>query len=199
MSNENHQADTLVVQPTSIEINSQPSISSPEPIDQSVDSGLSSEKTNLDEQSTTTNTHQRETSPNGGGVIIPEEKRVTDRVKVFEAVANNNEKPMAKNGNKKKGSLSSSFSVADEKQMSPSSSESFDTQSITEVKTSKNKSKKSSLKKQIQNLLKIEKTPSQDDINIVEEQLNGKKNKKDLRKLRTKTKQKHKSKFRFST
>ena len=37
--------------------------------------------------------HQRESSPTSG-VIIPEEKRVTDRVKVFEAAANNNEQSM---------------------------------------------------------------------------------------------------------
>ncbi|CAF1316284.1 unnamed protein product [Adineta ricciae] len=161
--------------------------------DHGVDSGLSSEITNTetekpagsgdDELSSTSgtsstlahtdhSTHQRESSPSSG-VVIPEEKRVTDHVKVFEAVA--------KNGNKKKPS-SSSFSTADQKQVSPLSTDSFDSQSINETKSSKNKSKKSSLKKQIQNLLKIDKPTSlQDDLNAMDEhqQLNGKKNKKD--------------------
>jgi len=73
---------------------------------------------------------------------------------------------------------SSSFSNADQKQISPTSIESFDTQSINEIKPSKNKSKKSSLKKQIQNLLKIDKPTLQDEFNSIDEQINGKKNKK---------------------
>ena len=48
---------------------------------------------------------KRESSPTSG-VIIPEEKRVTDRVKVFEAAANNDQstlkKQPTKNGNQKK-------------------------------------------------------------------------------------------------
>jgi hypothetical protein len=169
---------------TSIEINSpsngnhhhspsKETIGSSSHIDQSVDSVLSSELEKInggDDELNTTN-HQRESSPTSG-VIIPEEKRVTDRVKVFEAVANKNE-------NKKKSSTSTSFSMADQKQVSPSSTESFDTQSMNETKTSKNKSKKSSLKKQIQNLLKIDKSVVQDDFNSVDEHINGKKNKKD--------------------
>lgn len=164
--------------------------SSPSHIDQCIDSGLSSdvtytelEKANGDDELSSTSAvsstnHQRESSPTSG-VIIPEEKRVTDRVKVFEAVANNNDNQMTKNGNKKKSSLtSSSFSIGDHKQIS-SSTETFDTQSITEVKSSKNKSKKSSLKKQIQNLLKIDKSPVQDELNTLEEHIHGKKNKKD--------------------
>jgi hypothetical protein len=160
-------------------LDEQSSISSPSHIDHGVDSGLSSEITNIeiekttgdDELSSTSGTssikHQRELSPTSG-VIIPEEKRVTDRVKVFEAVANNNEKLITKNGNnnnnKKKSSLiSSSFSIGDHKQISPPSTETFDTQSINEIKPSKNKSKKNSLKKQIQNLLKIDKPSIQDE------------------------------------
>ena len=170
-------SDTLIIKPTSIEINSQPNGNhhSTVHIDPSVDSGLSSEVTNtevdtsnggssvVDDEVSSTK-HQRESSPTSG-VIIPEEKRVTDRVKVFEAVANNTEKVMTKNGNhnKKKSSVSSSFSAADQKQISPSSTESFDTQSFNEIKPSKNKSKKSSLKKQIQNLLKIDKPTIQDE------------------------------------
>jgi hypothetical protein len=208
MSDEINQADTL------IEINShsngnhfpvkngnelvdeQRNMSSLSHIDHGVDSGLSSEITNTetekiigdDELSSTSGTsstllhqlndsnHRRESSPNGG-VIIPEEKRVTDRVKVFEAVA-------TKNGNNKK--KSSTFSMGDAKQISPSSTESFDTQSINEVKTTKTKSKKSSLKKQIQNLLKIDKPSIQDDLNAIDDQLNGKKNKKDNSKKKRK-------------
>ncbi|CAF1387219.1 unnamed protein product [Adineta steineri] len=162
-----------------------------------VDSGVSSEITQTqtetekphvsggdDELSSTSGTssavmqtdnsqHQRDLSPTSG-VIVPEEKRVTDRVKVFEAVA--------KNGNKKKSNtISSSFSMGDHKQISPTSVENFDSQSINETKSSKNKSKKTSLKKQIQNLLKIDKPTSipDDFMNIDEQQLNGKKNKKD--------------------
>jgi hypothetical protein len=172
-------ADTLIIKPTSIEINSQPNGNhhSTVHIDPSVDSGLSSEVTNTEVETSngsgggdddvSSTKHQRESSPTSG-VIIPEEKRVTDRVKVFEAVANNTEKVMTKNGNnnnnnKKKSSISSSFSIADQKQISPSSTESFDTQSFNEIKPSKNKSKKSSLKKQIQNLLKIDNKPTTQD------------------------------------
>ncbi|CAF3002956.1 unnamed protein product [Rotaria socialis] len=137
----------------------------------------------------------RELSPTSG-VIIPEEKRVTDRVKVFEAVANNDQstlkKQTIKNGNQKK--TSASFSSSDQKpnskreqQVSPSSSsttDNVDNQLANEFKssssstTTKNKSKRPSLKKQIQNLLKIDKTPIQDDATIIEEHLaatNGKK------------------------
>jgi len=53
-------------------------------MDQSVDSGLSSE---IEKPNGVDEHHQRESSPTSG-VIVPEEKRVTDRVKVFEAVAN---------------------------------------------------------------------------------------------------------------
>jgi hypothetical protein len=179
-------ADTLIIKPTSIEINSQPNGNHHSPvnerivssvhIDPSVDSGLSSEVTNTEVETSnggggddevSSIKHKRESSPTSG-VIIPEEKRVTDRVKVFEAVANNTEKVMTKNGNnnnnnKKKSSISSSFTIADQKQVSPSSTESFDTQSFNEIKPSKNKSKKSSLKKQIQNLLKIDKPSIQDE------------------------------------
>jgi hypothetical protein len=198
MSDEINSADTLIIKPTSIEINSQPNgnhhspVKSPQPeiivsstpasipIDQSVDSGLSSEVTNTEVETSNGDDevssikHQRESSPISG-VIIPEEKRVTDRVKVFEAVANNTTMTKNGNNNKKKSSISSSFTIADQKQVSPSSTESFDTQSFNEIKPSKNKSKKSSLKKQIQNLLKIDKPSVQDD----DEQLNGKKPKKD--------------------
>ncbi|UJR10493.1 hypothetical protein I4U23_014696 [Adineta vaga] len=201
MSDEMNHTDILIMQKPSIDLNNSSSTSLPvkngheESVtlqqDQGVDSGLSSEITNTetekpvgsgdDELSSTSgtsstlaqidhSTHRRESSPTSG-VVVPEEKRVTDRVKVFEAVA--------KNGNKKKSSAS--FSVADQKQVSPSSNDSFDSQSINETKSSKNKSKKSSLKKQIQNLLKIDKPTSlQDDFNAIDEQqLNGKKNKKD--------------------
>jgi hypothetical protein len=208
MSDEINHADVLVMQPTSIELNGQANGNHHSPSKSlqvkngddivhdstlcGVDSGLSSEVEKPtggdDELSSTSGTsstllqtdnsnHQRDISPTGG-VFIPEEKRVTDRVKVFEAVANHN----TKNGNKKKSSISSSFSIGDHKQISPSSIESFDSQSINETKlSSKNKSKKSSLKKQIQNLLKIDKPSSiQDDFISIDEQPNGKKNKKDL-------------------
>lgn len=195
-------ADTLVIKPTSIEINNSSNghhhhhsteksprvISSPSShIDSSVDNVQSSDMTTQhSDGEKTKHIHldehlKRESSPTSG-VIIPEEKRVTDRVKVFEAVASNNEKTMVKNGNnnnKKKSSVSNSFSTADQKQVSPISMESFESQSMNEMKMPKNKSKKSSLKKQIQNLLKIDKPSIQDDFNAVEEQLNGKKNKKD--------------------
>ncbi|CAF3926984.1 unnamed protein product [Rotaria sp. Silwood2] len=182
-------------------LDEQNSISSLSHIDHSIDSGLSSEityieieKTNGDDElhSTSTNistNHQRESSPISG-VIIPEEKRVTDRVKVFEAVANNNDNQIIKNGNTKKKSLtSSSFSIGDHKHISSTSSiETSDTQSINEIKASKTKSKKSSLKKQIQNLLKIDKSSIQDEINPLEEQItNGKKNKKDNNSATTST------------
>ena len=202
-------ADTLVIKPTSIEINnghhhhhstekSPRILSSPSHIEPSVDSGQSSDishveggeksKKNIHSDETDHHHHRqaRESSPTSG-VIIPEEKRVTDRVKVFEAVANNNEKSMVKNGTtttKKKSSMSNSFSTADQKQISPTStSESFESQSMNEMKLPKNKSKKSSLKKQIQNLLKIEKPSIQDDLNAVDEHINGKKNKKDPSKI----------------
>lgn len=197
-------ADTLVIKPTSIEINNNPSnghhhstekspriLSSPSHIDASVDSGQSSdishtegEKSKNIHSDDADHRHHRQSSPNSG-VIIPEEKRVTDRVKVFEAVANNTEKNMVKNGTtKKKSSMSNSFSMADQKQISPTSTESFESQSMNEMKLPKNKSKKSSLKKQIQNLLKIDKPSIQDDLNAVDEQINGKKNKKDSSKSR---------------
>ena len=204
MSDEINHADTLVIQPpvdfhgsssTSLPVKNGHDESTVSQRDHGVDSGLSSEITNTDTEkppgsaddefsstSATSSTlaatdhssHQRESSPTSG-VFVPEEKRVTDRVKVFEAVA--------KNGSKKKpSSVSSSFSAADHKQISPSSNDSFDSQSINETKSAKNKSKKSSLKKQIQNLLKIDKPSSlQDDLHAIDEQhqLNGKKNKKD--------------------
>jgi hypothetical protein len=204
MSDETNQADTLIeingnhsplknfpVKNGNEIVDEQRNISTPSHIDYGVDSGLSSEITNTetekingdDEVSSTSgisstlhalnnSLHRRESSPISG-VIIPEEKRVTDRVKVFEAVAN-------KNGNtKKKSSTSSSFSTGDAKQISPSSTESFDSQSINEIKSTKTKSKKSSLKKQIQNLLKIDKPSVQDDYAAMDDQMNGKKNKKD--------------------
>jgi hypothetical protein len=128
----------------------------------------------------------RASSPTSG-VIIPEEKRVTERVKVFEAAANNDQstlkKQTTKNGNHKKSS--SSFSSADNKQnpkreqVSPTSTEHIDVQLTNESKTStttKNKTKRPSLKKQIQNLLKIDKSSSQEEPTIVEEAVtNGKK------------------------
>ncbi|CAF3906073.1 unnamed protein product [Rotaria sp. Silwood2] len=166
--------------------------------------GIELEKVNLDDALNSTNTitsssilsaarlleinQPREPSPTSG-VIIPEEKRVTDRVKVFEAVANNDQsihkKQTMKNGNQKKTSSSTNFSINDikqnnkrEQQISPSSSsttESLDIQSTNDLKslsiTTKNKSKRPSLKKQIQNLLKIDKTSVQDDSVIIEEQL----------------------------
>ena len=173
----------------------QSSLSSSSHIDHGIDSGLSSEITNTeiekitvdDELSSTSaasstifqTNPQCETNPNNG-VVIPEEKRVTERVKVFEAVANYNENHLTnKNINKKKSLTSSSFSIGDHKEIPSSSVESFDTQSINETKSSKNKSKKSSLKKQIQNLLKIDKSSTHDELNCFEEQIIGKKNKKD--------------------
>ncbi|CAF3003245.1 unnamed protein product [Rotaria socialis] len=181
-------------------LDEQNSISSSSNIDHGVDSGLSSEvtyteaeKINGDDESSSTSVVsstnlQRETSPTSG-VIIPEEKRVTDRVKVFEAVANNNDNQITKNGSTKKKSITSaSFSTADHKQISSSSSiETSDSQSITEMKPAKSKSKKSSLKKQIQNLLKIDKSPIHDELSPLEEQLNGKKNKKDNNSISTST------------
>lgn len=145
----------------------------------------------------------REASPTSG-VVIPEEKRVTDRVKVFEAVANNDQstlkKQNVKNGNQKKSSSNDTKqNNKREQQVSPSSSssttttESVDNQLTNELKssssttptptptttTTKNKSKRPSLKKQIQNLLKIDKAPSQEESTILEEQqpaiTNGKK------------------------
>ncbi|CAF1679944.1 unnamed protein product, partial [Adineta ricciae] len=145
-----------------------------------------------------TNSHQRESSPTSG-VVIPEEKRVTDRVKVFEAAANNNDhanmkKHNGKNGHQKKPAPINNSShdhkqpAKRESQVSPSLSvsttESIDTQSSNDSKvtstanTSKNKSKRPSLKKQIQNLLKIDKPVSQEESAIIEEQpaiTNGKK------------------------
>ncbi|CAF0873208.1 unnamed protein product [Rotaria sordida] len=183
ISNDNKNAHEL--------LDEQNSISSLSHIDHSIDSGLSSELTYTENEktigddelhSTSMNNistkHQRGSSPTSG-VIIPEERRVTDRVKVFEAVANHNDNQIIKNGNTKKKSLtSSSFSIGDHKPISLI--DTSDTQSISEIKSSKTKSKKSSLKKQIQNLLKIDKSSIQDDLNSVEEQImNGKKNKKD--------------------
>ena len=125
---------------------------------------------------------KRPASPSSG-VIIPEEKRVTDRVKVFEAAANNDQSSMKKqankNGNAKKSPTSASFSSADAKpngkreQVSPvSTTDSLETPSSSESKssTNKNKSKRPSLKKQIQNLLKIDKSTSQEEATIIEEQ-----------------------------
>jgi hypothetical protein len=181
-------------------------------------SGTETEKTNLDDESSSTsgitsssiisaarlletnvddNPQQRESSPISG-VIIPEEKRVTDRVKVFEAAANNEQqstlkKQAPKNGNQKKPSTSPTFSSIDnkqsngkrEQQSSPTSSlstsENLDNQTTNESKSAstKNKSKRPSLKKQIQNLLKIDKPTAQEESTIVEEQpssiANGKK------------------------
>ncbi len=150
-------------------LDEQSNISSPTHIDHGVDSGLSSE---IEKSNGGGGGGGGEELSSISGVIIPEEKRVTDRVKVFEAVAKNG-------NNKKKSATSSSFSIGDHKQISPSSTESFDSQSINEMKTSKSKSKKSSLKKQIQNLLKIDKPLIQDDLTNVEEQINGKKTKKE--------------------
>ena len=129
--------------------------------------------------SATSLNHQWESSPTDG-VVVPEEKRVTDRVKVFEAVANPEpsstpKKEWLKNGNGKKSPAS--LSLTDQKQVSPSSTDSFDSQSINELKasTGKGKSKRTSLKKQLQNLLKIDKSSTPDEPAIVEEQTNGKK------------------------
>ena len=136
---------------------------------------------------------QRESSP-ANGVIVPEEQRVTDRVKVFEAVANPEpsstaKKDWLKNGNGKKSPAS--LSLTDQKQVSPSSTDSFDSQSINELKSStgKGKSKRTSLKKQLQNLLKIDKSSTPDEPAIVEEPTNGKKSaapKRDARKSNAK-------------
>ena len=136
---------------------------------------------------------KRESSP-ASGVIIPEEKRVTDRVKVFEAAANQDQsamkKQVTKNGAPKKSptTTSSSFSSTDAKpavkreQTSPvSAADSIDNQLASELKAAatKNKSKRPSLKKQIQNLLKIDKSSSQEESTVIEEQpssvTNGKK------------------------
>jgi len=172
-------------------------------------SGTETEKTNFDDESSSTSglttssiisaarlletninelNEKRESSPTSG-VIIPEEKRVTDRVKVFEAAANNDQstlkKQPTKNGNQKKTS-SNDNKQNGKQQISPSSSlspstptETMDTHLINESKsTSKNKSKRPSLKKQIQNLLKIDKPISIDESTIIEEQssvTNGKK------------------------
>ncbi|UJR35401.1 hypothetical protein I4U23_028158 [Adineta vaga] len=148
-------------------------------------------ETNINE----TNSHQRESSPTSG-VVIPEEKRVTDRVKVFEAAASNNDHSTVKKQNTKNGHQKKAAPIHDQKQsgkrdsqisptLSVSTTESVDTQtsndskvSSTTTNTSKNKSKRPSLKKQIQNLLKIDKPVSQDESTIIEEQTtvtNGKK------------------------
>ena len=121
-------------------------------------------------------------------LLYLKKKRVTDRVKVFEAAAYNDQSSLKKqttikNGNQKKSSASfSSTNNKRDQQISPSSSsttESVDTQSTNDSKPStKNKSKRPSLKKQIQNLLKIDKPSTQDDSSIIEEQTsisNGKK------------------------
>ena len=167
-------------------LDEQSTISSPSHIELGVDSGLSSdtlthteaEKSNADDESSSisgiSSLHAEDVSPTSSGVIIPEEKRVTDRVKVFEAVANQDSLSMKnKNGNTKK----SSSSINDLKQVSPSSVDSFETQSIGDLKnsTAKSKSKRTSLKKQLQNLLKIDKSSNHEDLPSVEEQTNGKK------------------------
>ena len=117
--------------------------------------------------------NQPHESNSTSGVIIPEEKRVTDRVKVFEAVANNDQltikKQIIKNGNQKK------LSPNDHKQkVSPSSTttttENTDVQESKSSTINKNKPKRPSLKKQIQNLLKIDKTSSQDETTTIDEQ-----------------------------
>ncbi|CAF3757382.1 unnamed protein product [Adineta steineri] len=149
-------------------------------------------ETNVNE----TATHQRESSPTSG-VVIPEEKRVTDRVKVFEAAANNNDqstlkKQPAKPGSNQKRTSPSTFQPHDNKQngkresqISPSSTSTSTNESLeaqltndSKLTTPKNKSKRPSLKKQIQNLLKIDKTATPDESTIIEEQTsitNGKK------------------------
>jgi hypothetical protein len=172
-------------------------------------SGTETEKTNFDDELSSTSgltlssiisaarlletnitdsNEKRETSPISG-VIIPEEKRVTDRVKVFEAAANHDQSTLkkhpTKNGNQKKSSsIDNKQNGKRESQISPTSSstttENVDTQLTTESKSSKPKSKRPSLKKQIQNLLKIDKPSSPDESTIVEEQqqstvTNGKK------------------------
>lgn len=176
-------------------------------------SGTETEKTNFDDELSTTSVltsssiisaarlletnivhanDKREASPTSG-VIIPEEKRVTDRVKVFEAAANHDQSAMkkqpTKNGHQKKSPNHEQKSTGKrEQQISPSltsASESIETQLTNESKpsppattTSKSKSKRPSLKKQIQNLLKIDKPSSPDESTITEEQstiTNGKK------------------------
>jgi hypothetical protein len=164
-------------------------------VDSIVDSGLSPEGTNrtdidkshVDDESSSTSgvsSIQLEDSINGSGVLISDEKRVTDRVKVFEAVANHHQdvtivkKDSLKNGHPKKSSQSINAILTDTKQqVSPSSSDSLDAQSISEAKSfnGKSKSKRTSLKKQLQNLLKIDKSPVQDELPSVEEHINGKK------------------------
>ncbi len=172
-------------------------------------SGTETEKTNFDDELSSTSiltsssiisaarlletniiepNEKRESSPTSG-VIIPEEKRVTDRVKVFEAAANHDQsavkKQPTKNGHQKKSSPNDHKPNGKrDQQISPTlpTTESIDPQSINESKpsstTSKNKSKRPSLKKQIQNLLKIDKPSSPDESTITEEQptvTNGKK------------------------
>ncbi len=126
---------------------------------------------------------KRDSSP-GSGVIIPEEKRVTDRVKVFEAAANQDQSALKKhpikNGHQKKSPPTDQKSNGKrDQQISPlAATDSIDTQLTNESKptttttttTSKNKSKRPSLKKQIQNLLKIDKPSSPDESIITEEQ-----------------------------
>ena len=176
-------------------------------------SGTETEKTNFDDELSTTSAltsssiisaarlletnivpanEKRDESP-ASGVIIPEEKRVTDRVKVFEAAANQDQSSMkkqpVKNGQQKKSPNHEQKSNGKrDQQISPSlpsTSDSIDTQLTNESKpspatttTSKSKSKRPSLKKQIQNLLKIDKPSSPDESIITEEQStisNGKK------------------------
>ncbi len=147
-------------------------------------SGTETEKTIFDDESSSTSgiasssimsaarlletnipelTEKRESSPTSG-VIIPEEKRVTDRVKVFEAAANHDQstlkKQATKNGNPKKSPVPDQKQNGKrEPQISPSSTsttDSVDTQATNESKpsttttttttnTSKNKSKRPSL------------------------------------------------------
>ena len=155
-------------------------------------------ETNVEE----VNAPKRSSSPSSG-VVIPEEKRVTDRVKVFEAAANNDQSNMKKqaprNGNPKKSPTSASFSSADAKpsgkreQVSPvSATDSFEAPSTSESKssTSKNKTKRPSLKKQIQNLLKIDKSVAQEESTIIEEQGVMNNNGKKANTLSTTTRQK---------
>ena len=171
-----------------LKVDEQSVISSASHIDAGADSGLSSdtltlteaEKSNADDESSSisgiSSIQPGESSPttSSSGVFIPEEKRVTDRVKVFEAVANPESLSMkTKNASAKK----SSSSINEPKQVSPSSVDSFETQSITDLKSStgKSKSKRTSLKKQLQNLLKIDKSSTHEDLPALEEQSNGKK------------------------
>ena len=115
-------------------------------LDPTIDSGMSSDVTmtnDNDELSSISGISSIDVS----GVIIPEEKRVTDRVKDIETTKNKT---------------------------------STDHPSIPELKnsTGKGKSKRTSLKKQLQNLLKIEKTSIQDELPTLDEQPpsnNGKK------------------------